>query len=116
VKHRSPPARLAASSVVLLVIALVLLGSACATAPRVSQQTLQYQSDENPAVAGPAININLASNEELETLPGIGKAIAERIIAHRERYGPFHRAEHLLIVRGISDRKFRALRPMIVVE
>ena len=62
------------------------------------------------------VNINTASANELETLPGIGAGLAERIIAHREAYGPFRRPEHLIIVRGISDRKFRALRDLIKVE
>jgi competence protein ComEA len=63
-----------------------------------------------------AININTASRLELEKLPGVGSGIAERIVAHRKQYGPFRRAEHLMMVRGISDHKFRELRPMIVVE
>jgi competence protein ComEA len=62
------------------------------------------------------ININTASSRELEKLPGIGKGLAERIIEHREKYGPFRRAEHLIVVRGISDRRFRALRDLITVE
>lgn len=62
------------------------------------------------------INVNSASAATLETLPGIGKGLAERIIEHREKFGPFRRAEHLLIVRGISDKRFRALRDLITVE
>jgi competence ComEA-like helix-hairpin-helix protein len=62
------------------------------------------------------IKINIASEQELEKLPGIGKGLAERIIEHREKYGPFRRAEHLNIVRGISDKRFRALRELITVE
>src|SRR5258708_257271 len=62
------------------------------------------------------ININTASANELETLPGIGKGLAQRIIDHRKRFGPFRRPEHLIIVRGISDRRFRALQNMITVE
>jgi competence ComEA-like helix-hairpin-helix protein len=62
------------------------------------------------------ININTASAKELEGLPGIGKGLAERIIEHREKHGPFRRAEHLIIVHGISDRRFRALRDLITVE
>ncbi|HMH45456.1 MAG TPA: helix-hairpin-helix domain-containing protein [Pyrinomonadaceae bacterium] len=62
------------------------------------------------------ININNAPPSELESLPGIGKALAARIIAHREKYGPFRRVEHLIIVRGISDKRFRALRELITVE
>ena len=62
------------------------------------------------------ININSAPASELESLPGIGKALAARIVEHRDKYGPFRRPEHLIIVRGISDRRFRALRELITVE
>ena len=62
------------------------------------------------------LNINTASPAQLEKLPGVGSGLAERIVAHRQQYGPFRRAEHLMMVRGISDRKFRELRAMIVVE
>jgi competence ComEA-like helix-hairpin-helix protein len=61
------------------------------------------------------VNINTASREELERLPGIGQALASRIIEHRERFGRFRRAEHLIMVRGLSDRRFRALRSLITV-
>ena len=62
------------------------------------------------------ININNAPMQELEKLPGIGKGLAERIVDNREKYGPFRRTEHLIIVRGISDRRFRALRDLITAE
>ena len=66
--------------------------------------------------AGPRVNINKASRAELERLPGVGPATASRIVEHRERYGPFRRAEHLLLVRGFSDSRFRELRPLIAVD
>jgi competence ComEA-like helix-hairpin-helix protein len=62
------------------------------------------------------ININTASAKDLEKLPGIGKGLAERIVDHRDKYGPFRRPEHLIIVRGISDKRFRGLRDLITVE
>jgi competence protein ComEA len=52
----------------------------------------------------------------LETLPGIGLGLAGRIIEHREKFGPFRRTEHLIIVRGISDRRFRAMRELVTVQ
>src|SRR5436190_11401619 len=70
----------------------------------------------NRQTSDPRININTASAEELEKLPGIGKALAARIVEHREKYGPFRKPEHLIIVRGISDKRFRALRELITVE
>jgi len=62
------------------------------------------------------ININTASAGELEKLPGVGKALAARIVEHREKYGPFRRAEHLILVRGFSDKRFRALQELITVD
>jgi competence ComEA-like helix-hairpin-helix protein len=62
------------------------------------------------------ININTASAKELETLPGIGKGLAERIIEHRQTYGPFAKPEHLIMVRGISEHRFQAIRDQITVE
>jgi competence ComEA-like helix-hairpin-helix protein len=64
----------------------------------------------------PRININTASTGELEKLPGIGRALAARIVEHREKYGPFRRPEHLLMVRGISDKRFRGLRELITTQ
>ena len=68
------------------------------------------------AAAARRINLNTATREELEKLPGIGAGLAERIVEHRERYGHFRRVEHLLIVRGISERRFREMRAFITVE
>lgn len=62
------------------------------------------------------ININTASARELEALPGIGRGLAERIIEHRQKYGPFARPEHLIMVRGISEHHFQAMRDRITVE
>ena len=75
-------------------------------------------SEPTPTRSTPAalININTATREELERLPGIGEALAARIIEHRERHGAFRRAEHLIIVRGISERRFEQLRALITVD
>ena len=62
------------------------------------------------------INVNTASVKELEALPGIGKGLAERIIEHRQKYGPFTKPEHVIMVRGISEHRFLAIRDQITVE
>lgn len=63
-----------------------------------------------------AVNINTATAEELQRLPHIGEKKAAAIIEYRERRGGFHRVEELMLVDGISDKRFRALRPLITVE
>ena len=109
----------------LLSLALIFSLSACAKRARDQSLTTPKANDQQSAVALQTaaassqqnrININTASTKELETLPGIGKSLAERIVEHREKYGPFRRPEQLIAVRGISDRRFRALRDLVTVE
>ncbi|MEP6568267.1 MAG: helix-hairpin-helix domain-containing protein [Acidobacteriota bacterium] len=116
-KQNLPPAKDRPSLTALVTLAAVFFSaSACVTRPSPPQSLVQLNSDAPTAERRSLININSASRQELEKLPGVGSGIAERIIAHRQQYGPFRRAEHLMMVRGISDRKFRELRAMIVVE
>jgi len=108
---------------VLLSFAALGLSSACVKRQRessLSNQTTTRAATQNQILSeNPAptrININTASAEELEKLPGIGRGFAARIVEHREKYGPFRRPEHLIMVRGLSDKRFRALRDLITVE
>lgn len=61
------------------------------------------------------ININNASAKELETLPGIGPALAGRIIQHRESKGPFQTVEELTQVSGIGEKRFADLKDKVSV-
>lgn len=61
------------------------------------------------------IDINTASADELETLPGIGPALAERIVAYRTEHGPFQSVDELAEVRGISPRMVEELRGLVTV-
>jgi competence ComEA-like helix-hairpin-helix protein len=112
VKQYLPPAKLAA----LAIVAVILSAAACVKLPRSLPSEAQLKPDTPQVGRVAAININTASQPELERLPGVGQGIAERIVAHREQFGRFRRAEHLMMVRGISERKFRELRAMIAVE
>jgi competence ComEA-like helix-hairpin-helix protein len=63
-----------------------------------------------------AIDINSASVEELKKLPTIGDGTARKIIEHREKYGRFRKAEHLLLIEGISEEKFEKIQNMVTVN
>jgi competence ComEA-like helix-hairpin-helix protein len=115
VKHNLPPAKAKALLTFALGV-LVLCSSACATLPQKTSTDVQVNlNDPGPAGAAP-LNINSASAIELEKLPGVGKVVAERIVSYRLENGPFRRPEHLMMVRGISESKFRAMQSMITVE
>ena len=62
------------------------------------------------------ININTASAALLETLPGIGPVIAERIVAHREKYGPFPHPDCIMEVRGIGEAVYAKFADKICAE
>ena len=73
-----------------------------------------------PALNSPAsadlVNINTASADDLQRIPHVGEKLAAKIIEHRETNGPFRRVEHLMLIPGISDKRFRKIRPMVRVE
>ena len=103
----------------LLLLSITLLACGCVKLPRyISTATAHVAraGRRQETTSAPLFNINTASSDELEKLPGIGEALAGRIVAHRQQYGRFRRAEHLMMVRGISDRRFRAMRTLITVE
>lgn len=87
--------------------------------PACKQQnnTKQILSSENQIkISASAVNINTASAAELEKLPHVGRQTAQKIIEYREKFGRFRKTEYLMLVRGISDRRFREMRSFIKVE
>lgn len=95
----------------LLVILCVLSG--CIS----QKETKQVLSTENQfIISKSAININTASAKEIEKLPNIGAKTARKIVEHREKFGKFRKPEYLLLVGGISDKRFREMRALIKVE
>jgi competence protein ComEA len=71
----------------------------------------------DPGAAAPGtVDLNAAGVDALDDLPGIGPVLARRIVAHRERHGPFHRFEDLLQVEGIGPRLLDRLRLHVVIR
>lgn len=61
------------------------------------------------------VDLNRAGVAELEALPGIGPVLAQRIVAHRTRHGPFNRLEDLLAVEGIGPKLLERLRGSLMI-
>ena len=72
-------------------------------------------SDNESVVAAPLININTATLEELDTLPGIGPTIAQNIIDYREMNGPFLAIEDIIFVEDIGPNTFELIKDLITV-
>jgi competence protein ComEA len=62
------------------------------------------------------VNVNLATAEELELLPGIGPARAAAIIEHRKAHGPFASVDDLVQVSGIGEKALAQIKPHCVLK
>ncbi len=95
----------------LLLLLLVVTLAAIASFPAAA-----IAGDCATGVAEAPLDLNTATLEQLDRLPGIGPALAERIIAWRDAHGPFVRVEQLEEVHGIGARTVEKLQPCLVVE
>ena len=76
--------------------------------PSAATSISHFQNEER-------VNINTASVEELRRLPGVGPALASRIVEHRRRHGAFKRPQDVVIVRGMSAKLYRQIAHLIRV-
>ena len=96
-----------------LACVLAICGTVLITSPALKASAQAPQAEAQ--AASKAINLNLATVDQLETLPGIGRKTAERIVEHRTKNGNFKKIEELMNVKGIGEKSFLKLKPMIVV-
>ena len=86
------------------------------TQRRFGDAVLPSRPAGNPAAGRPArLDLNRASQEELEGLPGVGPVIAERILTLRQKLGRFRELEELRSVRGIGPATIERIRSVVIV-
>lgn len=61
------------------------------------------------------VNINTATSEELQQVPGIGPATAQKILQMRKSYGPFKSVDDLLAIRGLGQKRLDKMRKYLIV-
>ncbi|UCC95128.1 MAG: ComEA family DNA-binding protein, partial [Candidatus Omnitrophota bacterium] len=92
--------------VLILIGALILGGSLL----RFFNVSLKEPYSQKIIVPASAVNINTATQSQLENLPGVGAIIARRIIEYRTQYGKFNALEDLKKVKGIGEKKLEILK------
>jgi competence protein ComEA len=99
------------------VVATAFLGASSVQAQPAPHGKAQPPPSVQPAVSAHGagvVNLNEASGEELERLPGVGPTKAKAIVDHRHAH-PFHRVDDLTKVKGIGKKTFAKLRPYLTI-
>jgi competence protein ComEA len=95
-------------------------GSGSATA--VSPSPAALLSDQLSTAVAPkrfhqgSLDVNRATEQDFDALPGIGPKLAERIMEYRQSVGAFHSLDELRAIKGIGNKKFERIRPLVTVS
>ena len=94
----------------MLVFVLVCASAAPAAAAPAAGVQKPAASEARP------VDLNTADSAALETVPGIGKSLSQRILTFREKNGPFQSVDDLLKVQGVGEKSIQKLRPYLTVS
>ena len=97
------------------VLATMLVAAfAFAVIPAAAQEKTPKSKAATAAPATP-INLNTATVAQLEALPGVGTRTAQLIVEHRQKNGGFKKIEELMNIKGIGEKSFLKLKPLVTV-
>lgn len=102
----------------LVILVAILIAGPSASSPQATQAPKAAKagtSSKARATAANPVNLNSASAAQLQTLPGVGASAAQRIVDYRQKNGSFKKIEELMNVKGIGEKSFLKLKPLITV-
>ena len=100
--------------VLLVILAVVALAATAAGAQEKAPAPAKASSSAKASPSSP-VNLNTATQAQLETLPGIGAKAAQRILEYRQKNGNFKKLEDLMNVKGIGEKAFLKLKPLLTI-
>lgn len=92
----------------------VLFAALFVSAPVAHAQEKSAKPKSSASVTTP-VNLNTATAAQLEKLPGIGARTAQLIVEHRQKNGNFKKVEELMNIKGIGEKSFLKIKPMVTV-
>ena len=72
-------------------------------------------AQKGKAVSNEKVNLNTATSEQLQTLPGVGPAMAKRVLEYRAKVGKFTKVEEILNVKGFGEKNFQKLKDRLLI-
>lgn len=102
--------------VLFMMLAIVAIAAIPAAAQQKPATPASSAAAKAAVTSGAPVNLNTATQAQLEALPGIGPKAAERILEYRQKNGSFKKIEDLMNVKGIGEKSFLKLKPLITIS
>jgi competence protein ComEA len=100
----------------MFALAILVMALIASPSPSAAQGAKPAAAAKARATATEPVNLNAATAAQLQTLPGVGASTAQRIVDYRQKNGSFKKVEELMNVKGIGEKSFLKLKPLITVS